>query len=121
MDKIYRFYAYNNTWWPDKYLWYHKQMEDYLMMSAANFIDTLLAALGPDPFNPREETRPVIETEIIHVDMDKLKYTNPILAQKTIRMVQDFDDVSLSPTTINDWLNELEDWVCGKIINSKEQ
>ena len=118
MDKIYRFYAYNNFWWPDKYLWYHKETDDYLMMSAANFIDTLLAALGPDPFHPREETRPIIKSETIHIDMDKLKYTNPILAQKTIRMVQDFDDVSLSLTTINEWLNELEDWVCGKVIKS---
>lgn len=121
MDKIYRFYAYNNTWWPDKYLWYHKEMEDYLMMSAANFIDTLLEALGPDPFNPREETRPIIKSETIHVDMDRLKHTNPTLAQKTIRMVQDFDDTSLNPIAIKEWLIELEDWVCGKVINSKEQ
>lgn len=117
MDKVYRFYAYNNFWWPDKYLWVQGENNAaYSMMSAATFIDTLLATLGPDPFNPREETRPIIQSEFIHVDMDKLSHTNFLLVQKTIRMVQDFDDVSLSPTTINEWLSELEDWVCGKVI-----
>jgi len=119
MDKVYRFYTYNNLWWPDKYLWVQGEAKAYLMMSAANFIDTLLDMLGPDPFSLGEGTRPIIKSETIHVDMDKLKYTNPTLAQKTIRMVQDFDDVSLSPTTINEWLNELEDWVCGKVIHNE--
>lgn len=117
MDKVYRFYAYNNMWWPDKYLWRRTDPDAYLMMSAANFIDTLLEALGPDPFNPREETRSIIKTETIHVDMDRLKRTYPMLAQKTIRMVQDFDDISLNPIVIEDWLEELEDFVRGKVIN----
>ena len=117
MDKVYRFYAYNNMWWPDKYLWRRTDPDTYLMMSAANFIDTLLETLGPDPFSPREETRSIIKTETIHVDMDRLKRTYPMLAQKTIRMVQDFDDISLNPIVIEDWLEELEDFVCGKVIN----
>jgi hypothetical protein len=86
-------------------------------MSAANFIDTLLEALGPDPFNPRKETRSIIKSETIHVDMDRLERTHPTLAQKTIRMVQDFDDISLNPIVTEDWLEELEDFVCGKVIN----
>ena len=117
MDKVYRFYAYNNTWWPDKYLWRRTDPDSYLMMSAANFIDTLLEALGPDPFNPKEETRSVIKSETIHVNMDRLERTYPMLAQKTIRIVQDFDDISLNPIVIEDWLKELEDFVCGKVIN----
>ena len=117
MDKVYRFYAYNNMWWPDKYLWHRTNPDSYLMMSAANFIDTLLEVLSPDPFNLGEETRSVIKSETIHVNMDRLERTSPTLAQKTIRMVQDFDDISLNPTIIEDWLEELEDFVCGKVIN----
>ena len=116
MDKIYRFYAYNNTWWPDKYLWHQTNLDAYLMMSSANFIDTLLEALGPGPLNPKEETRSIIKTETIHIDMDRLHRTNPTLAHKTIRAVSDFDDISLSPTAIEDWLKELDNFVCGKVI-----
>jgi hypothetical protein len=49
--------------------------------------------------------------------MDRLERTHPMLAQKTIRMVQDFDDISLNPIVIENWLEELEDFVCGKVIN----
>jgi len=119
MDKVYRFYAYNNFWWPDKYLWWQSDCDAYLMMSAANFIDTLLEALGPSIFGPRAETRPIIKSETIHVDLDRLLKTNSTLAYKTIRMIQDFDDISLSPDTIEKWLAEIEAWVCGKVINNE--
>ena len=116
MDKVYRFYAYNNLWWSDKDLWYQADCDAYLMMSSANFIDTLLEALGPNVFDPKSETRPIVRTETTYVDMDKLLHTNKELAYKTIRMVQDFDDISLSPLAIEQWLTELDAWIRGKLI-----
>ncbi len=110
MEKIYRFYAYNNFWWPDKYLWIQGETKAYLMMSAANFIDTLLDMLGPDPFAVGEN-RSLIKTDTIHIDMDKMRLTHPDLALKTVRMIQDFDDVALAPDIIDEWLEEVERWL----------
>lgn len=109
MDKVYRFYAYNNLWWPDKYLWHQEECDAYLMMSAANFIDTLLDMLGPDPFTVGEN-HSLIKTETMHIDMDKMCKTHRDLFIKTARMIQDFDDIALSPDAIDEWLEEVERW-----------
>lgn len=117
MNRLYRFYAYNNCWWPDKYLWIQGEAGPaYNLMSSANFIDTLLDMLMPNPFD-EETSRQISKTETLSVDMDRLLRTNQDLGLKTIRIISDFDDTVLHPTKIEEWLQELEDWCRAKIIS----
>ena len=42
--------------------------------------------------------------------MDRMCQTHRDLFIKTIRIIQDFDDIALSPDVIDEWLEEVERW-----------
>lgn len=118
MNRLYRFYAYNNFWWPDKYLWIQGEAgPSYNLMSSANFIDTLLDMLTLNPFD-EETSHQISKVDTIHIDMDRLLQTNRELGIKTIRIISDFDDTALYPTKIEVWLKEIEDWCRAKVIST---
>ena len=117
MDKVYRFYCYRSDYEPDKYLW-HQENGDikYWLLNSTDFIDVLLETLGPSFDDPHATTRSIIKSETIHVDMDKLVVTNTELFRKTMDMLRNL--VDKSEIEIKEWLAELEDWVCAKVINN---
>lgn len=116
---IYRFHAYKNVDFPPRFL---LRRGDYKvdLMGWSRFLDLLFDSiqtrLHEDYF---EDGTPVItrDWEQVFVDMDRLCETNLNLYLKTIHFLNGFDDFGLTTTKICEWLDELEDFVCAKVLN----
>jgi hypothetical protein len=51
--------------------------------------------------------------------MDRLRNTNWQLYLKTNYFINECDDLYLTPDKICEWLNELEDFVCAKVVSTE--
>ena len=116
---IYRFHAYGMDFSPKFIL--RRGNYKVEIMGWARFLDQLLMSIqAPHAEDYFDDKTPVINKswEEIFIDMDRLRDTNWQLYLKTSHCINEFDDLYLSPNKICEWLDELENFVCAKVVST---
>jgi hypothetical protein len=115
---IYRFHAYNNIYFPHRFV-LRKDNISVEVMGWARFIDLCLDSIHAQGAKVKFDHDDLLDAdwEEIFVDMDRLQATNYELYQKILRYLEHFDDFNLTPTMVFQWLDELEDFCCAKVVS----
>lgn len=113
---IYRFYAYSMDFSP-RFIVRNNTVLD--LMGWSRFLDLLFDSIKTS--DDRFDSFELIDKEFeqVFIDMDRLSNTNFPLYLKTNRFLNEFDDFGLTPDKIYKWLDELEDFVCAKVVSTK--
>ena len=115
---IYRFHAYNNIYFPHRFVLRQDNITVELM-GWARFIDLCLDSLKAQGSKVKFDDYDLLDSdwEQVFVDMDRLRESNYELYQKVLRYFENCDDIYLTPTLVFEWLDELEDFVRGKVVS----
>lgn len=114
---IYRFHWYNNLEHPYKFL-IRENSERVALYGWGAFMELCFDAIT----TKRKELLHVNlldgNWETVFIDMDKLKQRNLNLYFESLFMLNEYDWEEIVPSRICNWLDGLEDFVCGKVVGS---
>ena len=113
---IYRFQAYSMDFSPRFLIRKDNNLD---LMGWNRFLDLLFDSIktNTDIFEDFELITK--DYEEIFVDMDRLRNKNWQLYLKTNHFLNEFDDFKITPDKACEWLDELEDFVCAKVVSIK--